>query len=427
MSNNLLTDQHITAEALMVLENELIFTKQVNRDYQSEYKGPAKRGATVFVKKPPMYSVRDGQNVAIQDTTITQVPVTLNHQFGVDVEFSSQELTLSIDGFSDQVLKPAMVQIANTIDLAGLQLAATAPNLVGVPGTTPGTGSTPQAALAVYSQAGALLDKHAAPRDGNRALVFNEDAQAITVPNLAGLFSPSKTIADQYESGQMGKALGFKIGMSQNIAVVTTGAMGGTPQVAAAPTAQVGPSGTTLSASGSTFSVATKGWTASTLVLLAGDVVSFAGCYLVNPVSKQNAGKLRQFTVTANVTSDGSGLATLLLSDPMIVAGAYQNSSAVPAVNAAIYVNTSTTTSASGNVVSPQNIAFHKNAITLACIDLPLPQGVHMAARKSDSQLGLSIRFIAAYNVNTDQFIGRFDILCGWALIRPQHIVRIAG
>lgn len=408
----------------MILENELIFTKQVNRAYQKEYSGPAKRGATVYVKKPPRYTVRDGQNVAIQDTTLTQVPVTLNHQFGVDVEFSSQDLALSISKFGEDVLRPQIVQIANTIDLSGLILAATeGGQACGVPGTTPGTGSTAQAALAVYGSAGALLDKAAAPRDGKRALVINEDAQAVTVPNLAGLLVPSKTIGDQYTSGQMGSALGFKIGMSQNVAVNTIGAGGGTPVVAGTITPATGPNGTTLTTTFTPFAVTTSGWTASTLVAGATDVVTFDGCYAVNPVSKQNTGKLKQFPVNAAMTSGAGGLLTLQLNESMIVSGAWQNVTNVPANGAAVRIFGIATP----GQVTPQNIAFHKDAITLACVDLPLPQGVHMAARKSDDQLGLSMRFIAAYEIRTDLFIGRFDILCGWKVLRPEHIVRIAG
>lgn len=420
MANSFLTDQHITAEALMILENSLSFTKNVNRNYDKEYKN-AHRGATIYARKPPRYTVRDGQNVSLQDTTQTQVPITLNHQFGVDVSFTSADLTLNIEAFSEQVLAPQIVQIANAIDFSGLSLALQVPNVVGTPGTTPGTGSTAQAALAVYAQAGALLDKTATPRDGNRAIVFNEDAQAITVPNLAGLLSPSSSISDQYLNGTMGRALGFKMNMSQNVNVFTTGAQGGTPLVATQPTPQTLPNGMTLSASTSTFAVQTKGWTASTTVLNPGDVVTFGTSFLVNPVSRQNAGKLKQFVVMNTVTSDGSGNATLQLSEPMIVTGAYQNITNVPAVNAPI------TVVGAANTVSPQNLAFHKNAFTFACAPLPLPGGTHMAAMKDDDQLGIAMRFVAAYDIRTDLFIGRFDVLCGWAVLRPEWAVRIAG
>lgn len=420
MSNNLLTDQHITQEALMILENNLAFTKNVTRQYDKEFKN-AYRGATIYARKPPRYTVRDGAAVQLQDTTQTQVPITLNHQFGVDVSFTSVDLALSIEDFSESVLAPQIVQIANAIDFAGLALALQVPNVVGTPGTTPGTGATAQAALAVYSQAGALLDKTATPRDGNRALVINEDAQAITVPNLAGLMNPTSDISKQYQDGTMGRALGFKWNMSQNVNVFTTGAQGGTPLVATQPTPATQPNGMTMTTSVSTFAVATKGWTANTNVLNPGDVVTFGTSFLVNPVSRQNAGKLKQFVVTNTVTSDGSGNATLQLAEPMIVSGAYQNVTNVPAANAAI------TVVGTAGTVSPQNLAFHKNAFTLACAPLPVPGGVHMGAMKDDDQLGLSMRFVAQYDIRTDLFIGRFDVLCGWAALRPEWAVRIAG
>jgi len=422
VANTLLTDQHITSEALMILENNLTFTKQVNRELQREYTGPTHRGATIFVKKPPRYTVRDGQNVSVQDTTITQVPLTLNHQYGVDVQFSSQDLTLSIDAFSEQVLAPQIVAIANQIDYAGLALASQVANTVGTPGTTPGSGATAQQTLGVFSNAGAALDKTGTPRDNQRALVINEDCQASVIPALSGLFQDSGSISDQYKKGTMGTALGFKWSMSQNVNSYTTGAQGGTPQINGTVTPQAGPSGTSLSASSTTFNVPTKGWTASTQVLNAGDVVTFAGCYQTNPVSLATTNKLKQFVLVQNATSDGSGNATLVVSEPMITSGAWKNVSNVPAANAAVIVSTSP-----ANTVSPMNLAFHKQAFTFASVNLPLPGGVHMSARKSDDQLGISLRFVAGYNISTDQFLGRFDILCGWGVIRPEWAVRIQG
>jgi hypothetical protein len=431
VSSNLLTDQHITQEALMILENELSFTKGVNRQYDKEFKN-AKRGATFYARKPPQYTVRDGQAVVIQDTVQTQVPVTLAHQFGVDVEFYSADLALSVSEFGRDILQPQIVQIANAIDMAGLALALQVPNVVGTAGTTPGTGATAQAALAVYGSAKAMLDKNAAPRDGRRNMLINEDAEAVTVPNLAGLLSPTKTIGEQYISGTMGKALGFNFSMSQNVNVFTAGPQSGAPTVKTAPTAATQPFGMTLSpasttftpnpaSSAQTYSVSTQGWTASTQIFNGGEVVYFANTYLVNPVSKQNAGKLKGFVVSGPITSDASGNATLTLTEPMIVSGAYQNVTAVPGVNAAITIGIT------GGVASPQNLAYHRDAFTLCCVDLPVPGGTHMAARKSDDQLGISMRFVAQYDIRTDLFIGRFDVLCGWAALRPNWAVRLLG
>jgi hypothetical protein len=422
VANNLLTDQHITQEAMMILENNLTFTKQVNREYQKEYKGPAKRGSTIYVKKPARYTVRDGQSVTLQDTTITQVPLVLNHQFGVDVDFTSQELTLSIEGFSQQVLQPQIVAIANAIDAAGLQVAAqSTSNFVGTPGTTPGNG-TAQATMQLIGQSQALLDKSATPRDQNRAIVINEDAQANIIPSLSGLFQASSSIADQYKSGTMGYALGAKWSMSQNVYPYTTGNPVGAPKINGNITPLALAQGTTLAAI-TPFTLSTNGWTASaTGVLKAGDVITVAGMFGVNPVSYVTTNKLLQMVVLADVNADGAGAATVSVGVPVITTGPFKTVAALPAINAVI-----TVVSSPASTVTPQNIAFHKNAFTFATVDLPLPGGVHMAARKSDDQLGISLRFVAAYNVSTDQFIGRFDCLCGWAAIRPEWACRIAG
>ena len=406
----------------MILENNLVFTKYVNRQYQKEYTGPTYRGATIFAKKPPRYTVRDSQTASPQDTVITQVPVTLAHQLGVDIQFYSQDLALSIDGFGKQVLEPAMAVIANQLDFLGLAQGLNVASTVGTPGSTPGAGQTAAQAITLLTTAGAYLDKNAAPRDGNRSLVLNEDAQANIIPALSGLFQDDKTIAKQYETGTLGKSLGYKISMSQNVNTYTTGAKGGTPVINGTITPATSPAGNTLSATPTTFNVPTSGWTASTQVLNNGDVVTFNTCFLVNPVSGQSYSVLKPWVVVGNVTSNGSGQATIVVAEPMIVSGAFKNSSNVPASGQGVNVVTSP-----ANTLSPINLAFHRDAFTLACVDLPLPGGVHMAARKSDDQLGLSMRFVAAYNVSTDQFIGRFDLLCGWATLRPEWAVRIQG
>lgn len=421
MANTLLTDQHITQEALMILENELTFTKQVRRKYAKEFTNQ-KRGATIYIRKPPRYMVRDGQAVSIQDTTQSQTPITLSHQYGVDVEFSSQDLALSVSEFGKDILHPQIAVIANAIDFAGLQQANLIWNAVGTPGTTPGTGATGQAALAVYANAQALLDKCACPRDGQRAIVINEDAQAVTVPNLAGLFQDDVEIGKQYTSGKMGKALGLKWSMDQNVNVLTQGTLGGTPLINGSITAATAPTGTALG-SITNQTISTNGWTASTKVLLGGEIFTLPAVYGVNPVSKQSTGKLQQFVVLAGpYTADGSGnIASLQIAPQIITTGPYQTVTALPAANAAL------TFLGAASVVSPQNLAFHPDAFAFASVDLELPGGVHMAARKSDDQLGISMRFVAAYDIRTDLFIGRFDVLCGWATPRPEFAVRLPG
>jgi len=406
-SNALLTIAMITREALRVLENNLTFTRQVSRQFDDKFgvEG-AKIGTVLNVRKPPRYIGRSGQALSVEAAVETQVPVTLDTQFGVDISFSSQDLALSIDDFSERFLKPAIATVANKMDNDGLKLFRQVANFVGAPGTTP-------SAWLTFLDAGVKLDNAACPQDGQRSIVMTPRMQATLVDALKGLFQSASAIAEQYRKGKMGESGGFSFYMDQNCATHTTGALGGTP-LADAAVAQTG------------SNIITDGWSNSvTGVLKRGDVVQFAGVYEVNPQSRESVGVLKDFVITADVDSSGGGAATLPISPPIVASGAMQNASAAVANNAAVTIFGHASTYASK--VSPTGLAFHKDAFTLACADLPLPRGVDMAARVSDKQLGLSVRMVRAYDINSDQFPCRLDVLYGWAALRPELACRIQG
>jgi hypothetical protein len=402
MANTILTIDMITREALRILENNLTFTKQCNREYDDQFGVTgAKIGDTLRIRKPARYTVRSGTTLSVQDQTETSTSLTLNSQKGVDISFTSKELTLNLDDFSQRVLAPAVAALANQIDRDGLSLYLDVFNAVGTPGTTPST-------LLTYLQAGEKMDHEATPRDMNRAVCINPGAQVSIVDALKALFHSSTEIERQYEQGTMGLAAGFKWSMDQNIVTHTVGPLGGTPLVNGA------------SQTGS--SLVTDGWTAAAAARLnRGDVFTIASVNAVNPQHRQSTGQLRQFVVTANVSSDGSGNATIPIYPAITTSGAFQTVTASPADNAAITVLGAAAT------LSPQNLAFHKEAFVLGCADLVMPGGVDMASRVSSKTLGMSIRMVRAYDINTDAFPCRLDVLYGWKAVYPELACRIAG
>ena len=401
MANTYLTISMITREALRVLSNNLAFTRGATTEYNDKFgvEG-AKIGTTVNVRKPPRYVGRTGTAISIENATETQVAVTLDTQFGVDLSFSSADLKLSIDDFSKRFIRPAIATIANKIDNDGLKLYKKVYNTVGAQGTVPN-------ALLTYLNAGVKLDDEATPMDGQRNLVITPQMQATIVDALKGLFQSATAIADQYRSGQMGVAAGFNWFMDQNCATHTIGAHGGTPLVNGA--SQTG------------ASLVTDGWTASTAVLKEGDVITLAGVNAVNPQSRESTGVLRQFVVTANVTSDGSGNATIAISPSITTGTGFQTVTGSAADNAAITV--SGTASATARI----GLAHHPDAFTLVTADLPVPNGTDMAARANDPDSGLSIRLVRDYDITTDLFPCRVDVLYGWAALRPELAVRVWG
>ena len=406
MANTLLTISMITREALRVLENNLTFTKYVRRDFDDEYgRAGAKIGTVLNIRKPPRYVGRVGQALQLEDATETSVPLTLNVQRGVDIIFSSQDLALSIDDFSERFIMPAIANVANGIDFDGLSQYLNVYNEIGTPGTVPNQ-------LLTYLQAGQRLDEEAAPRDKDRALVVSPAMQAVIVDALKGLFHDASDIEKQYSEGTMGRTIGFKWSMDQNVRVQTVGAYGGVV-------------GTINAANQTGSAITTSGWTANAAILNQGDSVSFQGTFAVNPQNKQSTGSLRQFVVTQNVVANGSGVATIPISGPgglgIILAGPFQTVTASPTNGAAINIQGTSGTS------SPRGLAFHKDAFAFGCADLPLPGGVDIADRVSDKQLGCSIRLVRAYDINTDRFPTRLDILYGWTTLYPELATRIAS
>lgn len=384
----------------MILENNLAFAKGVNREYDDKFGVEGRKiGDTLSIRKPARYAGRTGTALSAEDHKEESSNLVLDTQFGVDVNFTSKELTLSIDEFSDRILKPAMATIANKVDRDGLALYKDVANSVGTPATVPSTFKT-------YLQAGAALDRCGVPRDGLRSAVIDPTMQVEIVDALKGLFQSSEQIKSQYEQGNMGLAGGLKFSMDQNVNTHTVGPLGGTPLVNGA------------SQTGATL--VTDGWTAAAAARLKkGDVFTIAGVYQVNPQSRQSTGQLQQFVVTADVSSDGSGNASVPIYPSIVTSGGQQTVSASPADNAAL------TIVGAANALSPQGLAYHRDAFVLGCADLILPKGVDMAARAASKKLGLSVRMVRQYDINNDKMPCRLDILYGWKTVYPELACRI--
>jgi hypothetical protein len=415
MANTLLTISKITNEALMVLENELTFTSEVNREYDDQFAvAGAKIGATVNVRKPARFIGVTGPALSVEDFNETSIPVTLNTQFHVDTQFSTADLALSMDMFSDRLIKPAVATIANRIDRDGLVLAKN--NVANIVGTA----GVPPTSLLTYLTGQAYLDSEGAPRDGRRACIVEPFTSATIVDSLKGLFMPSAKISEQYEKGMMGTdSAGMRWKMDQNVVSQTFGSYA---------TAALSTNTTTFTGS------LTSGWASSSTITISattaaapiqqGDVITIANVYAVNPQNRQPYGtnRLRNFVVTSAVTIASGGSASVTVSPAIITAGQFQNVFVSATSSSAVVTPFNNT-----GTVSPQNIILHRNAETLACADLELPMGVVFAGRASDKELGLSIRVVRQYTINNDSVPCRLDVLYGWAMLYPELACRVAA
>ncbi len=410
MANSVLTTSIIAAEAIDVLNNNLVTAGLVYRAYEDEFDKKVngyKPGSTITIRKPAQFTIRSGAVASSQDVTEGSTTLVVNNQRGVDFEFTSTELTLSIGELSERVIKPAMIRLANEVDSSIQDLYKNVWNWVGTPGQTVNSYSD-------FTVGPQRLDEMAVPTDERCSTLAPADWWAMS-SSLANLTAQSTTAETALRKARLGMLGNVDTYMTQNVKTHTVGLKGGTPLV------NGGSQNTTyaLSMTTNTQSLITDGWTNSVVAMEAGDVFTIAGVYAVNPVTKATLPYLQQFVNTTQATANGSGQVTLTISPAIIASGAYQNVSAAPADNAALTV---LGTASTGYV---QNMVFHKNAFALAMVPMEVPQGAVNVSRKSMN--GLNVRVVPFYDGTNDISKWRLDILYGVKAINPAYAVRLSG
>ena len=403
MANSLLTIDMITRKALEILENNLVITRNVNRQYDDSFAVEgAKIGSTLRIRLPDRALVTDGAALQVQDDNEQITTLAVASQKHIGVNFTTAELTMQLDDFAERVLKPRISQLASSIDADVANSYKSISASVGTPGTVPGTSL-------VLLQAQQKLNEAAAVMSPRYATV-NPAANAGLVEGMKGLFNPTSAISRQFKNGMMGEGiLGYEeINMSQSIKVHTTGSAlrSDTPIVK-----------TTL-VNGATK--LTLDNVTNALTLVPGDVFTVAGVFAVNPQTRESTGALQQFTVQNTVTS-----ASTEFVDVEFLPAVYLSTHALATVNKLPTASDVVTYLGAASTGYPQNLVYHRDAITFATADLLLPQGVDMASRQVHN--GISMRIVRQYDINNDRLPCRIDVLYGFSAIRPAMACRIWG
>jgi len=395
MSNTLLTPTQVTRKALMVLHQKLNFVGTINRGYDDSFaKDGARIGNTLNIRVPNQYTVRTGPTLSTQDTTETSVQLQVSTQKGVDVNFTSNDLTMSLDDFSDRIIEPAMAVLAANIEADAMNMV----NDVYQQINNQGSAITFNNVLMARKR---LVDSLAPVNDRTCNLCTQDNVDLVDA--LKGLFQDSTNIAKQYREGYMGRTAGFDFLENTLWPTHLSGTENGSsPTFAVNGANQTGASVTVSNGSSKTLTV--------------GDIVTFAGCYSVHPETKAVSSQLQQFVVTAPVAGTGTVIA---ISPAIVTSGAGQNVSASPTNTGAV---TKVGTASQNYGLS---LAYQKNAFAFATADLIMPKGVDFAAREVLD--GVSMRIVRQYDIVNDKFPCRIDVLYGYKTIRPQLACRLAN
>lgn len=391
MSSTILTDTKITREALRILHQKCNFIGSINRQYDDSFaKSGAKIGDSLKIRMPNEYTVTTGKTLDVQDTVETSQTLTVATQKGVHTTFSSAELALSLDDFSDRILDPAMSRLAAAIEADAMTMSTNVYNSV--------WGAT--ASYADVLAGRVLMQRGLAPLNARTANLSPQDMADI-VTDTKALFNDQAQLGKQYREGFMGRASGYDFMENTLWPNHTTGGEDAAYVV--------------NTSTGITSGSATIAVTAGTGTLEAGDVLTIVGVNSVHPEGKTSTGVLQQFVVTADYAG---GAGNITVSPTPVTSGATQNVTIVSAGAGKAVVVAGTASTA-----YTTSLLYQKDAFTFVTADLPLPQGVDMARREMVD--GISMRLVRDYDINNDMFPCRIELLYGYKTLRPGHATRL--
>jgi hypothetical protein len=393
MSNTILTPTAVTREALRVLHQKLNFVGSINRQYDSSFaQEGAKIGTALKIRLPNQYTVTTGAALSTQDTTESSVQLNVTTQKHVGMNFSSAELTMSLDDFSKRIIEPAMAVLAASVEADALSMRQDVYQ----------QSNNTAAAITFANVLGGrrILNDALTPPNDRTALMCSNDG-ALLVDALKGLFQDSGQLSSQYKEGRMGYASGFDFEESTHLSTQTRGDAA---------------SYVVNTSTGITSGTATITTTGGTGTINVGEVFTVAGVNRVHPETKADTGVLQQFVVTATQTATGAWP----VSPIPVTSGATQNVviNSAGASKAVVIVGTASTNYG-------QSMVYQKDAFTFATADLVMPKGVDWGAREVYD--GISLRIIRDYDINNDQLPCRVDILYGYKTLRPQLACRLAN
>lgn len=402
MANSILTINMITREAVELWKNTNAFIQNIDKQYDDQFaKHGAKIGTSLRIRLPNDFTVTTGPALSVQSTAEQSTTLVLATQKHVDVAFSTQERTMSLDDYSERILAPMVNNLAGAV--AADVISGTEAGTCNLVANVDSGNNVQNPNSGTYLQAGAVLDLNSAPT-GGRKVVNDPITEARVVNSLSGLFNPQADISRQYKTGMMYQALKFDWMSDQTVIKHTTGTFS---------------AGGALSSGGQTgLSITVSGITGT---LTVGDIVTIDGVNAVNRITKQSTGQLRQFVVTAPVVNGGTTISVY----PAIIGAIGGNQVQYQTVDVSPINGAQVRLVLNASSITRKNVAYAPQAITMATADLEMPErGVVESAR--DTFDGVSMRMLSSYIPGTDQIVTRLDVLYGYLFIRPEWCCVVA-
>jgi hypothetical protein len=394
MANSLLTPTAILQEAGRLFHQKARFISAINREYDDKFaQAGGKVGYSINLRDRNQYTVSTGSTLVVQDTTEASQTLTINTQKHIGLNFTSADLKMVIDEFSDRYIKPAVAALVANVEADALSSMKKKVSLF------VDDDATAFSYLDV-AKSKQKLDEHLTPPDERTLLLCPAHATKY-LDASKGFYNPSGKLGSQYGSGIVEDFTGYNIAATTHLTPFQTGTAAKTTGYTVNGAGQ----------SGSSIIIQTGSTT-----FLAGDIVTFAGCNDVHQETKADLGYLKQFVVTAN---SGANATTLAISPSIVLTGAKQNVTAAPTTTGAVVK-----VGAGANETYTESLAFHKDAFVFGSIDLE-NMAKYGGWGDVQSMDGLSMRIWRQGDIVNDAAPCRLDVLYGFLARYPQMACRI--
>ena len=411
------TRGHLLKKGMAKLHNASVFLDNVKKDVRKEFEGK-KEGDKIYIKRPLQFNVKRGRSLSEKSKIIQgTMSFNLDSQLHEGVSITSKEATTDFDGWVKDVTMPVFSAFAQVADSEIAQQGQKTWNVVSPVGTDA------KKINSIFS-AQAIMNRNAVPMGGGETtLALSQTLQQHLLEESASMFV-APTNAKAYEKGQLGYLSGFKTRQSAIIPSHTVGEYSTSKPKVKGASQKVGYDSVKDDFK---MTLKTNGWLASKKVLHANDIITIAGVYAVNPVANSGGvgAKLvyssipQKFLVEADVTSDNSGNADIIITPPIIDDTAYQTVSAAAKNEAVINV-----VGDSGTTYE-ESLIFHPDALRYVSVPLDLPSNQRVAEFDRREFGGVSIRVLKYFDGKEDEETVRFDILGQAVMWRPEFAVRI--
>jgi len=364
----------LAREALLILQSNMVATQLYDRQYEADFSGSEARGDTIRVRRRDRGNAQEfGGAINPRGLQESKIDIVLEKHYDASFEITSKEAKLDLDSFSDQVVEPEVVSIAELVDAFALSKINDLPNMAGVDGAgAPLAFATDIGGVAQYRK---VLNNLKVPMAGRQAIWSPEgDAKLLSIASFVEANKKGDNGTALAEAS-LGRVLGFDHWMAQNVDETPLASLDG----ASAQVVGALPVGTTA---------------------IPVDTANGAAVVFADRSTVQIGGI--NYTVNGAATMAGSAGTINIL----------EGLKAPAADNDVV----STPYAKSDNFV-PRGAIFVPRAFAFVSVPLDIPPGAEAAVITNN---GYSIRVVRDYDITSKKTIVSFDCLVGSRVVHGE-------